>query len=70
MDPNNFVPSPKNPVIAKFFRTIGRADDLGSGVRNLFMYTRDYSAADPQLIEGDVFRTIVPFNNELMISDN
>jgi len=31
IDPLNFAPFPKNPVIAKFFKEIGRVDDLGSG---------------------------------------
>ena len=39
---------------------IGYADTLGSGVRNLFKYSKAYSGADPELIEGDVFRTIIP----------
>ncbi len=26
---------PKNPVLAAFFREIGRADELGSGIRNM-----------------------------------
>ena len=40
----------------------GRADRLGSGVRNLFKYSRFYSGSDPQFREGDVFRIIVPLN--------
>jgi hypothetical protein len=39
IDPSNFSPFPKNPVIAKFFKEIGRVDELGSGVRNAFKYT-------------------------------
>jgi predicted HTH transcriptional regulator len=34
IDPAFFSPYPKNPVIAKFFKEIGRADELGSGIRN------------------------------------
>ena len=60
IDPANFSPFPKNPVIAKFFKEIGCADELGSGVRNLFKYCKIYSNKDPQLIEEDVFKTIVP----------
>ncbi len=52
-----FTPFPKNPVIARFFREIGRADELGSGVRNLMKYGRIYGGTDPELIEGDVFKT-------------
>ena len=40
----------------------GRADRLGSGVRNLFKYSRFYSGSAPQFREGDVFRIIVPLN--------
>jgi ATP-dependent DNA helicase RecG len=39
---------------------IGRADKLGSGVRNLYKYTKIYSGEEPELIEGDIFKTIVP----------
>ena len=60
IDPKNFTPYPKNPLLAAFFTNIGRADILGSGVRNLYKFTKIYSGNDPQLIEGDVFRTIVP----------
>ena len=60
--PDNFIPQPKNPILARFFVNIGYADTLGSGVRNLFRYTRVLSpGAVPQLIEGDVFKIIVPF---------
>lgn len=61
INPADFTPYPKNPVIARFFKEIGRADELGSGVRNLYKYTRIYSGgADPKLIEDDIFRTILP----------
>jgi ATP-dependent DNA helicase RecG len=43
IDPNNFIPFPKNPILARFFVNIGRADVLGSGVRNLYYYGRRYS---------------------------
>ena len=60
IDPGNFTPAPKNPIIAQFFLNIGRADKLGSGVRNLYKYTRIYSGSEPELFEGDVFKTILP----------
>ena len=60
IDPDNFTPESKNPLIAKFFMNIGRADQLGSGVRNLYYYTKIYSGGEPELIEGDMFKTIVP----------
>ena len=60
--PDNLEPIPKNPIIAAFFRNIGRADRLGSGVRNLFKYSKFYSGQNPSLSEGDVFRIVVPLD--------
>jgi len=65
IDPNSFTPYPKNPLLANFFVNIGRADILGSGVRNLYKYTKIYTGREPELVEGDVFRTSVP----LLLSD-
>jgi ATP-dependent DNA helicase RecG len=59
LDPETFAPYPKNPVIGAFFREIDRADELGSGMRNMMQYGKKYGGADPQLIEGDVFRMVV-----------
>ncbi|MCL1878729.1 MAG: putative DNA binding domain-containing protein [Defluviitaleaceae bacterium] len=60
IDPKNFAPHPKNPLLSDFFINIGRADRLGSGVRNLYKFTKLYSGGEPELTDGDVFRTIVP----------
>ena len=56
----NFEPFPKNPPITKVFREIGYADELGSGMRNSYKYTKLYSGAEPEFIEGDVFKIIIP----------
>lgn len=55
-----FEPFPKNPLISKVFREIGLADELGSGMRNTYKYTKLYSGAEPEFTEGDIFRTIIP----------
>ncbi|VEU74189.1 Uncharacterised protein [Mycoplasmopsis citelli] len=54
LDLNNFKP------IAKVFREIGFADELGSGMRNTYKNTRLYSWANPIFEEGDVFTIIIP----------
>jgi ATP-dependent DNA helicase RecG len=59
IDPNKFTPFPKNPVIARFFQQIGRADELGSGMLKLMKYGKAYGNSYPELIEGDLFRTII-----------
>ncbi len=48
------------------FLYIGYADKLGSGVRNLYKYSKIYSGKDPEFIEGDVFKIIVPLNEDLI----
>ena len=62
--PDNMEPNPKNPIIASFFRNIGWSDRLGSGVRNIFKYSKYYSGEEPEFVEGDVFRIIVPLNED------
>ena len=64
INPNNFSPYPKNPIIARVFKEIGFADELGSGTRNLMKYVKIYSNAIPQLIENDIFTTIIPLKSE------
>ena len=65
IDPVNFEPYPKNPILARFFVQIGYADTLGSGVRNLYKYTKIYSGGEPELIEGDIFKTIIPLERSV-----
>ena len=60
LDLEKFEPFPKNPSISKVFREIGLADELGSGMRNTYKYTRLYSGKDPIFEEGNIFRTIIP----------
>ena len=61
---DNLEPNPKNPIIAAFFRNIGYADQLGSGVRNLFKYSKYYSRQEPRFVEGDIFKIIVPLDDD------
>ena len=64
MDPDDFTPDAKNPLLAWFFVNIGRADYMGSGVRNLYRFTKIYSGGEPELIEGDIFKAIIPLKPE------
>jgi len=44
---------------------------LGSGVRNLYKFTKIYSGGEPELFEGDVFRAIVPIGlSDIYVSNN
>ena len=57
---DNLDPLPKNPIIANFFHQIGWADELGSGVRNLYKYVKRYSDSRPVFTEADVFTLTIP----------
>jgi ATP-dependent DNA helicase RecG len=59
INPVNFYTHPKNPNILEVFKQIGRAEELGSGVRNVFRYAKVYGGAEPVFQEGDVFKTII-----------
>ena len=59
INPATFSPFPKNPVIARFFREIGRADELGSGVRNLMKYGKAFGGREPELVEHDIFKITI-----------
>lgn len=61
-----FQPFPKNPPISKVFREIGYADELGSGMRNCYKYTKLYSGGEPEFIEGDIFKIIIPLTTGAM----
>ena len=63
LTPENFTPISKNPIIAKFFTNIGYADELGSGIRNMFKYTMLYSGKYPEMREDDIFKTIIPLDD-------
>ena len=56
----DFSPMPKNPSIANVFTQIGLAEELGSGTRNLFRYSRAFMGADPSLVDGSTFTATIP----------
>lgn len=64
LNPSNFTPYPKNPNIAKIFREIGFADELGSGVKNLYRYSKVYGGSDPLIVEGEVFKIEIQTTQE------
>jgi ATP-dependent DNA helicase RecG len=70
IDPNNFSPHPKNPMIAKFFKQIGWVDELGSGVRNTYKFCKLYTPnSTPEFIEGDIFKAIIPISQTIEIAE-
>jgi ATP-dependent DNA helicase RecG len=54
-------PIDKNPSLAKFFIQLGRVDELGSGVLNVYRLTKAYGGkGTPSFIEGSVFSMEIP----------
>lgn len=69
LDINKFEPFQKNPAISRVFREIGLADELGSGMRNSYKYTRLYSGGEPTFTEdADIFRIVIPLNEAATVS--
>jgi ATP-dependent DNA helicase RecG len=67
IDPASFTPFPKNPVIARFFKEIGRIEELGSGIRNTFKYAAIYSnGKTAEFKEDDVFTSIIPIDYSIL----
>lgn len=59
---SSFQPFAKNPAISKIFRESSLADELGSGMRNTYKYTKLYSGGTPEFIEGNIFKTMLPLS--------
>ena len=59
--PGKFEPFPKNPNMAKFFAQIGRAEELGTGIRRVFHYIKAYSGSERvEFLDEDLFVVKVP----------
>ena len=58
--PDNYESYPKNPHLAKFFVQIGRAEELGTGIKKIFKYSKLYSNKNPQIKEEDLFEVAIP----------
>ena len=59
IDTDSFSPFPKNPKIAGFFKEIGYADELGSGIKKMAKYSRIYSGVEPTFKEDETFEAVV-----------
>lgn len=61
IQPDDFVPHSKNPLIAKFFIQLGHVDELGSGILNVNKWIKEYTPGGvPHFIEGSMFKTEIP----------
>lgn len=56
---NDLEPFSKNPIIAKIFRKIGYADELGSGFEKIENACATYFKSTPVVKDKEVFKTVV-----------
>lgn len=67
--PEMFYTHPKNPNILQVFKEIRMADELGSGVRNMYKYTAIYAKGKlPEIEEMDFFKVTVPYFDSDFVS--
>jgi ATP-dependent DNA helicase RecG len=69
IDPIEFNPHPKNPIIRRFFTAFGWTDEIGSGIRNTNKFLTYYApGAKPLFYEDDLFKTEIPLVNSSLIA--
>lgn len=56
---SNYSSHPKNPHMANFFVQIGRAEHLGTGIRNIYKYAPIYTGFEPQIADEDIYQVKV-----------
>lgn len=62
--PDDFRPYTKNPTIAKVFKEIGYAEELGSGIRNIMKYSKEYFGNNPEFVDDTLFITTLKYSPE------
>ncbi len=69
---DNFEPFSKNAIIAKVFRKIGYADELGSGIRKINDVCMKYFHSTPIFFDKDIFEVEVSFisNSQQELNNN
>lgn len=63
MQLGEFIPMPKNPIIADVFVQTGMAEKLGSGLRALVKASRLYTELEPEFSDGDIFNAKIPMKS-------
>jgi ATP-dependent DNA helicase RecG len=59
--PDTFQPFPKNPRLAQLFTQMGRSEELGTGLHNVYKYSKIYSGSDNIIfLEEDIFQATIP----------
>lgn len=72
VDLNNNEPFSKNPIIARVFRMIGYADEVGSGFEKIKNICDEFFSTTPIIEDKDIFKIVISFKNDsiVKIEDN
>lgn len=62
---DNYVRHPKNPHIANFFVQMGYAEHLGTGIKNIYKYTKLYTSKEHIFDDDNVFKVLIKLPLEL-----
>ncbi len=60
IDPKHFTPYAKNPTISKFMLQLGRVEEVGSGMKNVYKYLPKFAKnTKAEFIDDEFFSTLV-----------
>ncbi len=60
IDPKHFTPYAKNPTISKFMLQLGRVEEVGSGMKNVYKYLPAFSKnGKSKFLDGEFFTTTI-----------
>lgn len=62
---DNYERHPKNPHMANFFVQLGRAEHLGTGIRNIFKYSKLYTGSQPAMLDDDMYSVLISLPEEV-----
>lgn len=65
----NYEPFTKNPTLASFFREIGRADELGSGIKKITENSLKYSGKMPIFEDKETFTLTIPLLRDKKVEE-
>ncbi len=60
IDPNDYQPMPKNPIIGRFLRELGLAEELGFGLKKIASFVSQFSSETAQFHDGPTFLASIP----------
>lgn len=70
INPENFTPYAKNPTISKFMLQLGRVEEVGSGMKNVYKYLPEFSKnSKAEFIDDEFFSTVVYFETSETMSE-